>query len=125
MPLGVRSDRNIEIANTRQILDQVGRIRESFRMRLPGRLTLRWITTQRDQMAHTLVPVLPRDIENFTSRSPDAGEVGRAHQRSLALDPRNEVMSALARRAVSAISHRNKARRQRRQSLDRLPESRF
>src|ERR1700736_6268719 len=34
-------------------------------------------------------------------------------------------MSALARRAVSPVSHRNKARRQRRQSLDRFPESRF
>ena len=65
MSLRVRCNRNIKVTDARQTRDQVRPIRKSVRVRLPIQLPLRRIATQGYQVANALVPVFPRDVEDF------------------------------------------------------------
>jgi len=52
----------------------------------------------------------------------DAGEMRRRLERRLAANAGHGRMGALARRAAGAVGHRDEARRQPFEPLDRLPE---
>src|SRR6185437_10276143 len=103
MLLRVSRNGDVEIGNARQAFNQVRRVRETVRVRLPPRLTLWRVTAQSHEVTNTLVPILPRNVQDLASRSSNTSQVRCPNERGLALNTGNEVMSALTGGAIRAI----------------------
>src|SRR4051812_37660229 len=82
----------------------------------------RWIAAQGDDVADSMRPVVTCDIENLFAWRTDASEMWGSGERRGFLNFGDDVVSATARRAVGAISHRDETRLQRDEALDRLPQ---
>ena len=120
--LGVGRDRDVEIADGPEPLHEVGGIREAAGVRLVGRLPGRRVAAQRDDVSHARVPVAARDVEDLLARRADAGQVRGRRKRGFAQDAGDRVVRALAGRPVRTVGDRYEARRERRETLDGLPQ---
>jgi hypothetical protein len=85
-------------------------------------LRRRRVAAQRDDVTHTGLPVTARNLQDFLAGRAHAREVRRRRQRGLVEDSRHDIVRALARRPVGAIGHRDEARIERREPLQRDPE---
>src|ERR1700733_13989575 len=114
MDFRISGNRYVEVSDTLQTGNQVGSVREAVRVRHIAGLSLRRITAQRDEVPDPLVPVLSRDVQNLAATRANARQMRRSDQRSLPLDTRDNVVSALTSRAVRPVCNGDEARRERR-----------
>src|SRR4051812_26639181 len=125
MNFRIRSYRDIKISNALQTGNQVRCVGEAIgAWNIPSG-PLRRIAPKRHQVANSLIPILTRDIEDFAAARTDACQMRCADERRLALHSGHNIVSALASRAVCSVSYGNKARRERCEPLNRLPERRL
>src|SRR3954452_3754997 len=125
MNFRIRRNRDVEIGNTLQTGYQVRCIGEAIGPWNVLSGPLRRITPKRYQVANSLIPILTRDIEDFAAARADAGQMRCADERRFALHTCHNIVSTLASRAVCSVGYGNKARRERCEPLNRLPERRF
>src|SRR4051812_15563009 len=125
MNLRIRSYRDVEIGNTLQTRNEVRGVGEAVSPWNVMRGPLRGIAPERYQVANSLVPVLPRDVEDFATARADARQVRCTDERRLALHSCHNIVSALASRAVCSVGYGNKTWRERCEPLNRLPQRRF
>src|SRR4051794_9945388 len=125
MNFRIRRYRDVEICNTLQPGNQVRCVGEAIGTRNILSSPLRRIASKGYQVADSLIPILTRDIEDFVAARADACQMRRADEWRPALHPGPNIGSALTSRAVRSIGYGNKARRERCEALNRLPERRF
>ena len=80
MSFRIGGDGNVEIGNRAQARHQIRRVGVTVRMRLVLRYALGRITSQGHDMANPLTKVLPRNLEHFLARGPDASQMRCASQ---------------------------------------------
>ena len=123
MHFRVGGDGDVEVADRTAGRARGRRRRQSrpgaARSALPG-----WrVAAQRDDVPHARVPVRRAPRRGFRrAGAPMQVRCGAGVSAVSLQDARDDVVRALARRAVGAVGHRNEARRQRREALDRRPE---
>ena len=122
MAFRIGGDGNVEIRQTAQTCDQIGAVGIAVGMRFVARRALRRIAAQRHDVAYTFVPITTRDVEHLAARGTNAGEMRRAGERSFLFDTTDQLVRAIARRAVRAIGHRHEPRRERCEPLHGVPQ---
>ena len=101
---------------------EVDRVAEAVGARAIGALPGRRIAAQRDDVADPGVPVPARNRKDLLPRGADACQVWRRRQRRFAQDAHDDVVRALAGRAVRAVGDRHEARPKRCQALHGGPQ---
>ena len=125
MLLRVSGDRNLDVAMLP--LDAGNKLRRTaiaVRMRGVGGADAAWrIAAQRDDMADADIVIAADDIVDLAARSADAGQMRGRQQLGLGQDAGDGGMGALAGRSAGAIGHGDEIGRERRETLDRLPQA--
>src|SRR5262245_2347835 len=126
MLLGIAGDGNLERGNGLDAFDEVGGVDVAAGRGLvtfadpSGR-----IAAQRHNVSHAEIPIISDDAVNLLAWGGDAGEMGGGGERRLAQHARDCGGAGLAGRAAAAIGHRNVARPERLEPVDRAPQSLF
>ena len=123
--LGVSGDRNLDVAMLPlDAGNKLRRIAIAVRMRGVGGADAAWrIAAQRDDMADADIVIAADDIVDLAARSADAGQMRCRQQLGFSQDAGDGGMGALAGRTAGAIGHGDEVGRERRQTLDRLPQA--
>ena len=126
MGFGIGGDADLEIRHLLQPGDEIGgvgiaaRVRRIARPDAAGR-----VAAQRDDVADAGLPIVARDRVDLLARRRDAGQMRGRFERGLLADAAHRRVGALARRAAGAVGHRDEARPQRFEPLDRGPQPLF
>ncbi len=119
MRFRIGGDGNVEIANLAKTRDQVRGIVIAV-CHILG--VLRRIAAQCNDVPNSHIPVLSRDVVNFSTTGTDAREMRGSGQSGLSNNPSNGRVRSLARRPVRTVGHRHKTRRQTGKSLNGPPQ---
>ena len=114
---------DLEIADALDAGDQIGGVLVAARMRRVFAAGAAYrIAAQCHDVAHAGVAIIAHDAVDFLARRGDAGQMRRRRQRGFRQDALDRRVRAFARRTAGAVGDGDEIRRQRRQSLDRLPQ---
>ena len=122
MHLRIGRHGDVERRDLLQAGDELGGVAVAARMRPVAGTGFGGIAAKRDDVAHPDVPIVARDSVDLLARRCNARQVRRRRELGLLEDPLDRRVGALSGRTAGPVSNRDKARMQRLESLDRLPQ---